>query len=419
MNPTKITGPTNAIRLEGYVGNIKKVIYLIGEYHVKKYKCIEPNALTISQYISNFIETSTNLKKKYDIFIETPISHASEYDIRMTYDKAAHIYDIRDLRYYKSDKNIKNIRLHNIDPRLFINENWYDFKYDLYAYMDKNNYLDQNVINNIVNMCNINLSVYNIMYSNLFDTSKAGIVHGIVPGNKLQNQSKNKTKIVNKKDNKNKLKLSSNFQTISELNNYVTKNQEKLLEKLVTKITKEYTHREIQTIIQNKILAPYLKHYFDSEINDYLTIRDKFTSIKLYDENQLSFYNNKYNYFFNNKFEMFSDIKSELNEHWTEFISDSGVLLTDIYTIRRFLDKEYITNCILYGGLMHTRNIVYLLVKYFNFKITHIANKDHSIDDIHAGIGKAINNISDIGYYIYPSIFTQCIDIEGFPHNFE
>jgi hypothetical protein len=48
------------------------------------------------------------------------------------------------------------------------------------------------------------------------------------------------------------------------------------------------------------------------------------------------------------------------------------VVITDLYFMRRFLDKKYIKNGILYTGLYHFYNISYLLVKYFNYKITNI-----------------------------------------------
>jgi hypothetical protein len=46
-------------------------------------------------------------------------------------------------------------------------------------------------------------------------------------------------------------------------------------------------------------------------------------------------------------------------------------LITDLYFLRRFLDKKYIKNCILYTGSFHMVNLIYLLVKYFNYELTH------------------------------------------------
>jgi hypothetical protein len=47
------------------------------------------------------------------------------------------------------------------------------------------------------------------------------------------------------------------------------------------------------------------------------------------------------------------------------------IIITDLFFMRRFLDKDYITNAILYTGLTHMENILYLLVKYFDFTLSN------------------------------------------------
>jgi hypothetical protein len=47
------------------------------------------------------------------------------------------------------------------------------------------------------------------------------------------------------------------------------------------------------------------------------------------------------------------------------------IIITDLFFMRRFLDKDYITNAILYTGLTHMDNILYLLVKYFGFTLSN------------------------------------------------
>jgi hypothetical protein len=39
--------------------------------------------------------------------------------------------------------------------------------------------------------------------------------------------------------------------------------------------------------------------------------------------------------------------------------------------MKKFLDKDYITNMISYTGARHSSNYVYILIKNFNFKITN------------------------------------------------
>ena len=94
------------------------------------------------------------------------------------------------------------------------------------------------------------------------------------------------------------------------------------------------------------------------------------------------------------------------------------VLLMDLYFLRRFLDKDYIKNAILYCGARHSISIIYILVYHFKFKITHstsninninnkIKNNDY-INVIYNGVQTLINNKNII----------QCSDISSFPKNF-
>jgi len=48
--------------------------------------------------------------------------------------------------------------------------------------------------------------------------------------------------------------------------------------------------------------------------------------------------------------------------------------ITDLYLLRRILDKKYIIRSIVYSGNAHTYHLKYILIKYFNFKLTHINN---------------------------------------------
>ena len=58
-------------------------------------------------------------------------------------------------------------------------------------------------------------------------------------------------------------------------------------------------------------------------------------------------------------------------------------VITDVYFLRRFLDKDYIQNVITYCGRNHALNYIYFLVKYCNFTITKIYNTNGlTIDDI-------------------------------------
>ena len=57
-------------------------------------------------------------------------------------------------------------------------------------------------------------------------------------------------------------------------------------------------------------------------------------------------------------------------------------LFTDIYLLRRILDKNYVNKCIIYSGRQHSLNYIYFLIKYYSFeivKIYHSEEKDINI----------------------------------------
>lgn len=124
---------------------------------------------------------------------------------------------------------------------------------------------------------------------------------------------------------------------------------------------------------------------------------------------------------------------------------DIMVVLTDLYFIRRFLDKKYIMNSILYTGNFHLCNITYLLVKYFDFQITNVyyynniinpdpkklenkvlSLKSHNynyIVELDKDLKQHINNMSKstISPAIAPlpkETVYQCVNLMKFPDNF-
>jgi hypothetical protein len=100
-------------------------------------------------------------------------------------------------------------------------------------------------------------------------------------------------------------------------------------------------------------------------------------------------------------------------------------ILTDIYIIKRILDKNYINKSIVYTGIAHLSSITYFLVKYFDFKITHLFYLDESIKDIN-NLENLIkdnslnySNILDLLYYKNENDqINQCINLLNFPDNF-
>lgn len=116
-------------------------------------------------------------------------------------------------------------------------------------------------------------------------------------------------------------------------------------------------------------------------------------------------------------FKMFTTCKS--NAYMTY------VLLTDLFFIRRFIDKQYITNCILYTGSNHMYNIMYLLVKYFDFTVSNVyyMHIDFKLNKISKLKSTNYNYIDILNKYFcnYNRMleFNQCVHLIDFPSNFK
>ncbi len=114
-----------------------------------------------------------------------------------------------------------------------------------------------------------------------------------------------------------------------------------------------------------------------------------------------------------------SEIDSIKEEIINVIIAKIGLYMMDIYLIRRFLDKNYITNTVSYTGALHSVNYIRILVKYFDFKITHYSYlKDSDINNAHKIIkqSKVMDNLNEL---FYPPTFLQCSNLNNFPKLFD
>jgi hypothetical protein len=98
--------------------------------------------------------------------------------------------------------------------------------------------------------------------------------------------------------------------------------------------------------------------------------------------------------------------------------------MNDLYFLRRFLDKSYVKNCILYVGMAHLVNVSFILVKYFDFKITNIfsVNPEFDINQIQTLKFDSLdfNDImmSNIVNKLPNYEYAQCVNLFNFPENF-
>lgn len=99
--------------------------------------------------------------------------------------------------------------------------------------------------------------------------------------------------------------------------------------------------------------------------------------------------------------------------------------LPDVYIIKRIIDKSYMKKSIIYSGHNHQTLILYLLVKYFNFNITHVYYMDNTLKNPQDLQNKILSNKININelpellvnYNEYNEPI-QCINLFNFPDNF-
>ena len=106
---------------------------------------------------------------------------------------------------------------------------------------------------------------------------------------------------------------------------------------------------------------------------------------------------------------MFDDIRN--------ICTATSVFIVDSYFIRRFMDKDYVTNGVSYTGAMHSSIYVYMLVKHFGFEVTHASYSQYDIKTLNS---KIKNGDLDSKLYedLAPPEIRQCSNMSSFPKNF-
>ena len=363
-----INGPVNIIRLEGEINNIKKVLYIFSDIHnccEDQTNCNIDEAVDIDYYLSKTFLELNNSEKNIDFFLEIDNYMINNYNKPLKNRYIDNItqffsrnFEIDTNKLVKQSSKYKNIRFHFSDIR--------DNEY---------------ILSNYINKININFN--KLIYSNY---------------------------IINLNDNN--IFLQNSIFQLDELN--------KIAKELLIYFYKDYYINKIKNKINNNQVKNILHKYLDIYYNN---IKNTKKILKKY-YNEITKITNNYK-----KFDFF-DIKKIIkkiynpiiqlnNKLYIEYTIIQLVLLMDLYFLRRFLDKDYITNTILYCGGLHTLNIIYILVNEFKFKITHSTSDINNINKIITSKNKYELILK---YKIQPLInnktIIQCSDISSFPKNF-
>lgn len=398
MSTILVNGPVICFRLEGKIGNVDKVIYLFGDRHVNVDAQTECESYKSIDFVKYFVKTmkKTDKTKYYDLFFEVGSKEAepwvNKYKLKYIHEFTKYFKQTINIVNNPDDKRQKtknigskdepNLLLHHIDIREYF------YAPFIVPYSDSL----QNIINNrIFNPLDITQSEVDAL-KNTLDILKTNLIKttSLLLGEKAE---------IPNDDLHIKIKNISN------------------------KILDGYNNKQVKDILLNKTpLLNIIREMRTDVINEFenlMKIAHEFN--ELLDKNYNKFYKGKNFYEYGvdrvTKNKYCSKIMIT-GEKINTMLLDIYVFIMDLYFLRRFLDKDYITNAVAYTGYLHTFNYLFVMVKYFGFKITHCTNSGAKISEIESTIKKNEYDENIMACYM-PEEFQQCIDMSSFPPKFE
>ena len=365
-----VNGPINFFRLK----NNNKDIYLFSDIHKdlnNQTECDEINSINVDKFFLNFFK---NNKKQVDFMLETYKDYQNNCESQIYLVKLRKMFN----SFYKKNPYYENLRIHYLDIRNYkYLEQIHQNSYYLIDYLKSNNIYKFKTINEKLDTIKFYLNkIMDYYVNNLdksYDTDKENIFENLL--DKIMNKYNN----IDNKQKINKFLETNFYKKIKYTNELITNLKTKLNE---YSINIENSNKKNKYVVCNKNKKDYEKYIYE-----------------------YSFYNTKEYY----------DIKYEINNKCSEIKEQVDIIkltIMDCYFLRRFLDKDYITNNIVYTGFIHTIEYLYFLVKHYDFKIIEMDDKNsYTIKELN-NIIKNNNSIYDvINILLSKQSFKQCIKI--------
>ncbi len=409
-----VNGPTNVVRLENK--EINKVIYVFFDFHTSsdfQTKCDDIRSQDVARFL---VQTFDDLKfksgKTYDFMVERGplIPYFMESNRKGRYlDQVMGLFNrtfninLNTNKVQQSDK-LPNVNLHWTDVRDYVLNFTMDMQYNQIPQAVQNLRYNFNILN--INQFSDAIKIVNsqivFLYKVIYETKD------------LNNP------IITKYMFSMEEKILSKF-TLAEY--------DEITKKIVYKLLKSYKNKNIQKkilyIINNELHDIFLEFfkYINESLEKLEELKKKLEVIGnngLYDV-LLQQKDGTYNYGIDfNEFDSYISLYLDIKNKIFEFtIGKIGLFLMDLFLLRRFLDKDYITNAITYTGAGHSVNYIRLLIKYFDFDITNCSYiKDN---DINSAIEKIKNSTKkeDLNELFFTPVILQCSDLGSFPKLFE
>lgn len=399
-----VNGPINVARVEGTIYGIKKVLYLFMDYHnnvLYQSQCDNFDNIDLNKYmIKEFREANGKTPEKvFDLFLEISNTRAHENMVQMY--KARYIDEVQ--RFFSHEtlsekKAIPNVRYHYIDIRDFLKTSINDISHNLYHAVKNSSVNDS-----------MTQSDYEYILASLQQLSDSvHMTYDLLYPNKQNNQKRQSA-------NKNNKILSNNNEQ-----NY------EIVKQFMNKIMTKYNHNELPRKFTE--LFDIIKNNFD----EIFKLIDQMRESLIVNKPLLSFHPEFLNKISSDKKYYYSYGKDVIR--YIEFISQLEILesklsllivmtfamVVDLFFLRRFLDKDYVQNAVVYTGIAHSITYIYMLVKHFDFKITNVSYlaDRNTPESATAFIKKSKIGDPEIDKLFYPPSLYQCSNMSDFPTNF-
>ena len=393
---TKINGPYNVVRMEGSIDGKKKIMYSFFDMHVYHSHCPDDYSLDIDKFLIREYDKAAikDPKTKYDLYIEFPLrmeyNHVEKESDNYLEQMARTFFSKIDLQEGNDIMKIKrgndNLRLHLVDMRqAFLGENIID-GFDMIRFASNHDYQRA------------------LYQAELFLDNTKTLMR------MMQHSKKEDSEIVNVNFLNYLVKISNRDTGVSQ------KLQIDFVIKMLWKLYHMYNHDDVK-----KIIVKLMDEVYD-KLNTCVKLTKRIINklnkaINIFDEtiDKKICYGNVCNYS--------RDIVDRVNytnsiiklvSHAANEYADASCVIMDLYFARRFLDKDYTTYGVFYGGGYHSADIIHILVKYFNFKVTNFSFSENE------NLNEVNQLIKDSPYIVTadmftPPTFSQCSDSKGFP----
>jgi hypothetical protein len=389
--PTIISGPINVVRLEGKINNITKILYIFMDVHYdlrSQTQCDDFDSIPFDIYLKQIFKNPAN---KIDYFNEEYLNKQSmPGDFTRNWAKSyfGEALDLfSDLKYLKEKYGkFSNIRLH-----------YFDFRFLTYfltvskMLTDEANYIDSN--------------------RNVFSVYFLKPNPQIVPNVRKTIQNL-KTILADLKSVvtntfKFEKKPQKPFQPYKDLKEMSIKTQLEFLDYYLSKVNDKYSSELNKENIKKYIIDTILPvfDFINKKLDETLDLLNKIENFRTSSLDETSTIMNYTSTIISNFLVM--------NDAWY----DCFLYLVDIFFLRRFIDKDYITKCIVFCGGLHGVDYIKFLTTYYDFTVTHVANnvQNLSITDLNKAIKKDTRIYPIARLFLSPH---QCSDISNFPPDF-